>query len=42
MRLLGSEVRLPAAAPASSTEAIDNASPQQIVKTSGLMNCIVS
>ena len=42
IRLLGSDKRLPAAPPASSSEPIDMAIPQQIVETSGLMNCIVS
>ena len=42
IRLLGSDRRLPAAPPASSSEPIDIAIPQQIVDTSGLMNCIVS
>ena len=42
MRLLGSDMRLPFAPPVSSSEPIDMATPQQIVDTSGLMNCIVS
>ena len=42
IRLLGSDMRLPFAPPASSSEPIDIAIPQQIVATSGLMNCIVS
>ena len=42
IRLFGSDMRLPAAPPASSSEPIDMAIPQQIVETSGLMNCIVS
>ena len=42
IRLLGSDMRLPFAPPASSSEPIDIAIPQQIVVTSGLMNCIVS
>ena len=42
MRLLGSEKRLPFAPPVSSSEPMLIATPQQIVATSGLMNCIVS
>jgi hypothetical protein len=42
MRLLGSEKRLPGAPPASSSEPMLIAIPQQIVCTSGLMKCIVS
>ena len=42
IRLLGSDKRLPFAPPVSSSEPIDIAIPQQIVATSGLMNCIVS
>ena len=42
IRELGSAERLPAAPPASSSEPIDIATPQQTVATSGLTNCIVS
>ena len=42
MRRLGSDMRLPFAPPASSSEPIDIAMPTHIVATSGLMNCIVS
>ena len=42
IRELGSDIRLPFAPPASSSEPIDIAIPTQIVATSGLMNCIVS
>ena len=42
MRLLGSEVRLPLAPPASSSEPIDIAIPHTVVATSGLMKRIVS
>ena len=42
MRELGSDIRLPFAPPASSSEPIDIAMPTHIVATSGLMNCIVS
>jgi hypothetical protein len=42
MRELGSAIRLPGAPPASSSEAIDIATPTHIVATSGLINCIVS
>ena len=42
MRELGSDIRLPFAPPASSSEPIDIAIPTHIVATSGLMNCIVS
>ena len=40
--LFGSASRLPGAPAISSSEPIDIATPQQIVCTSGLMNCIVS
>jgi hypothetical protein len=39
---LGSDIRLPAAPPASSSAPMLIAIPTQIVCTSGLMNCIVS
>ena len=42
IRLFGSDIRLPVAPPVSSSEPIDIAIPQQIVCTSGFMNCIVS
>ena len=42
IRELGSDMRLPAAPPVRSRDPIDIAMPQQIVATSGLMNCIVS
>ena len=42
MRELGSAWRLPGAPPARISEPIDIAMPQQIVRTSGLMNRIVS
>ena len=42
IRELGSDIRLPFAPPASSSEPIDIAMPTHIVATSGLMNCIVS
>ena len=42
MRLLGSDMRLPAAPAVSSSEPIDIAMPMHIVATSGLTNCIVS
>ena len=42
IREFGSDIRLPFAPPASSSEPIDIAIPTHIVATSGLMNCIVS
>ena len=42
MREFGSAWRLPGAPPARITEPMLMAIPQQIVRTSGLMNCIVS
>ena len=42
MRAFGSAIRLPGAPPVSSSEPILIATPKQIVRTSGLMNCIVS
>ena len=42
MREFGSAWRLPAVPPARISEPIDIAIPQQIVRTSGLMNRIVS
>ena len=42
MREFGSDIRLPFAPPASSSEPIDIAIPMHIVATSGLTNCIVS
>ena len=42
IRLFGSAERLPGAPPASSSEPIDIAIPQQIVLTGGWMNRIVS
>ena len=42
IRLFGSDIRLPLAPPMSTRDPADIAIPQQIVCTSGLMNCIVS
>ena len=42
IREFGSANRLPSAPPARMSEPIDMAIPQQIVFTSGPMNCIVS
>ncbi len=42
MREFGSAKRLPGVPPASSSEPIDIAIPQQVVATSGLMKRIVS